>query len=308
MPNLKTTPGPGPTVQSAATANPQAYKTCGTTSRRAPCRSCATPSTAPAWARTSRSRPTPAAAADIAGLASKLGHTAQLDKIEQMLKGSRRPTAGRTEAASDGDPQAPQGLRGAHRPRDRRRHGRLLHPQQRALPVPVGAGAATSQRRPLHRPGRDARAGPDRARLRASRSARSAGSSCRTAGDRHDGHRPRVQDPHPHRRQRAAASEDRPEGHVPRGQPGLPLGPGGRRTGSRSRSRTRCRTSTPTRSTARSTQTRGTTCSCSSTAPGRASRVAAETSRRSSAASSPPTATWRASPSRWPRGARTCAA
>jgi hypothetical protein len=36
----------------------------------------------------------PATAADIAGLASKLGHTAQLDKIEQMLKGITTPGGG----------------------------------------------------------------------------------------------------------------------------------------------------------------------------------------------------------------------
>ena len=36
----------------------------------------------------------PATAADIAGLASKLGHTAQLDKIEQMLKGITTPDGG----------------------------------------------------------------------------------------------------------------------------------------------------------------------------------------------------------------------
>jgi hypothetical protein len=77
-------------------------------------------------------------------------------------------------------------------------------------------------------------------------------------------HRQGVRGRHPRGRHRAAAPEDRAEGHVHRGR--------ARRRARRprelddARSPTRCPTSTPTRSSPRWTPTRATTCGCWSTA------------------------------------------
>ena len=82
------------------------------------------------------------------------------------------------------------------------------------------------------------------------------------------GPRPRVQGPRPHRRHRAAAAQDRAQGHVHRARPGHRARRRWPRRAGRCRSPTRCPTSTPTRSSPRWTPTRATTSRCSSTAPG----------------------------------------
>ena len=77
------------------------------------------------------------------------------------------------------------------------------------------------QGRVLHRAGRHARPGPDRARLGRARRRHHQGRRSRTAAPivTMDA-RPRVQGPRPHRRHRAAAAQDRAEGHVHRARPG----------------------------------------------------------------------------------------
>ena len=63
-------------------------------------------------------------------------------------------------------------------------------------------------------------------------------------------------------RERAAAAQDRPEGHGRRAHAGHARRPASSRRASGSRSARRCRTSTSTRSSPRSTATRAPTCSC----------------------------------------------
>ncbi|CAA9527349.1 MAG: hypothetical protein AVDCRST_MAG85-3355, partial [uncultured Solirubrobacteraceae bacterium] len=119
--------------------------------------------------------------------------------------------------------QEPRGrLRGDHRPLLAVDLRRGLHPRQPARAVPVlRAQAVRAEGRVLHRAGRHAGPGADDPRGRRAhrrhRQGRAQGGSC----DRHHVDRPRVRRHRPHRRHRAAASEDRPEGHVPRAQPGL---------------------------------------------------------------------------------------
>jgi len=95
VPNLKTTPGPGPKqVQSAATANPQAYKDMWDKISAGAVQELRDSVDRAGLGKDLKVSSEPATAADIAGLASKLGHTAQLDKIEQMLKGITTPDGG----------------------------------------------------------------------------------------------------------------------------------------------------------------------------------------------------------------------
>ena len=84
-----------------------------------------------------------------------------------------------------------------------------------------------------------------------------------------DGHRPGVQGPGPHERDRAAAAQDRPEGHVHRPRSRAAATRRWPSRASRSRSARRSPTSTPTRCSRCSTPTRASTCSCWSTALGR---------------------------------------
>ena len=112
--------------------------------------------------------------------------------------------------------------------------------------------------RALERAGRAAGPGPDRARGR--RRGRAGSPSVKVEdgiGRRRPRDRARVREPHPPRRDRAAASEDGAEGHVRRGRPGPRQAGSARAAGSRSP--TRSRTSTRTRSTRRWTPTPGRT-------------------------------------------------
>ena len=85
--------------------------------------------------------------------------------------------------------------------------------------------------------------------------------------DRPDADRPQVQAPDPHQLDRAAAAQDRAQGHVHRARTRAPAPRRSPSPASRSRSPTPTPTSTSTRSSPRSTPTRAATCSCWSTAP-----------------------------------------
>ena len=153
-PNLDATPGPGPQqVQSAATANPQAYQDMWdklSTARSSELRD--SRSTAPAWARTSRS------SEPVTARTRRLGaswHTASAGRDRPSAQGHHAARRRRTEAASDRDPQARQRLRGDHRARRHRAGRRRLHPLQRALALPVhpvGAVHSSTPRCPPPRP------------------------------------------------------------------------------------------------------------------------------------------------------------
>ena len=171
-----------------------------------------------------------------------------------------------TEAARTRDPQAPRDFAAISALRRSRPASSRLHPRPAAAALPVvQAQAVRAQRRVRHRAGRHRRA-----------RARPCASPACAIGDIgdvelkdghavvHDGHRPAVQGPDPHRRDRAAAAR----------RPGLKdmfieLDPGtGRRAGraaraGRSRSTNDGAGRQPRRGPLRrSTPTRATTCSC----------------------------------------------
>ena len=213
-------------------------------------------------------------------------------------------------SASDRDPQAPHATssrssccwssRWASRSTSCTTSGCASRGRGRALPP---------QGRVLHRAGRHAGPGPDGPRLGRARRRHRQDRAQGRRGHRHDGPRPRVQGPRPHRRDRAAAAQDRPEGHVHRAATRVrPTRRWPRRTG-RSRSRTRCPTSTPTRSTPfLDTDTRDYLKLLVNGAGRGPERPRQATCRRSSGASSRPTATWPGSPPRSPSATATCAA
>ena len=95
----------------------------------------------------------------------------------------------------------------------------ILGNQRMRFPLDRGEAVRAEGRVP-DRPGRDRRPGPDRARRRrADRRHRRRRAQGRPR-DRPHGHRPQVRGHGPHGRDRAAASQDRPEGHVHPARPG----------------------------------------------------------------------------------------
>ena len=143
-------------------------------------------------------------------------------------EGLRRAGHGEGAARSeDGDPQARRPLRRGRRARARRGARGRLHPAQPAHALPVGGQAVPAAGRVLHRPGRHARPGPDGARLGRARRRHHQGRPEGRPRRRHAGARPRVQGPRPHRRHRAAAPQDRAQGHVHRARPGHRQGAAG---------------------------------------------------------------------------------
>ena len=183
-----------------------------------------------------------------------------------------------------------------------------LHPQRAADALPVlRAQAVPAQGRVLDRAGRRRRPGPDRPRLRrAHRRHRRRRAQGRPRRDQ-DGHRPGVQGPGPHERDRAAAAQDRPQGHVHRPRAGRRRRAGGQAGLHDPDPRDAARRQPGRGPRACSTPTRASTCSCWSTASAAASRGAAATCATCSPASSRPTATSRASTARSRRGASSCA-
>jgi hypothetical protein len=87
VPNLKTKPGPPPQqMQSAATANPDAYKKLWDDLSQKAVGELRDAVDRAGLDKQLKVSSDPATAADIAGLASKLGNTAQMQKIIDMVK------------------------------------------------------------------------------------------------------------------------------------------------------------------------------------------------------------------------------
>jgi hypothetical protein len=87
VPNLKTTPGPAPQqVQSAATANPKAYQEMWEKLQKSGVKELRDAIDGAGLTKDLKVSSDPATDSDISGLASKLGHTAQLDKVQQLLQ------------------------------------------------------------------------------------------------------------------------------------------------------------------------------------------------------------------------------
>ena len=149
------------------------------------------------------------------------------------------------------------------------------------------------QGRVLHRAGGHAGPGPDRARVGRARRRPHQGRPQGRPRGRHDGARPAVQGPRPHRRDGAAAPEDRPEGHVRRAAARARPRRRWPSAAGRCRSPTRCPTSTPTSSSpSLDADTRDYLTLLVGGAGAGPARAAAPTCARSSSASSPRTATW----------------
>ena len=172
-----------------------------------------------------------------------------------------RSSMTRERPGEEGDQRPPGRLRRDHPAVRRRDRHRRLHPGQRAPALPAGRGGRLPREgRARERPGRHGRPGPDGARGGRARGRHRRRRPRGRRRGRRARARPRVQGPDPRGRHGAAAHEDGPEGHVPRGRPGQR-----RRRSPRaaaSSSRTRRRTSTRTSSCRRSTSTRATTSSC----------------------------------------------
>jgi phospholipid/cholesterol/gamma-HCH transport system substrate-binding protein len=99
VPNLKTTPGPAPKqVQSAATANPKAYQEMWDKLQKSGVKELRDAIDGAGLTKDLKVSSDPATDSEISGLASKLGHAGQLDKVQELLQ--KVPLAGAANGGS----------------------------------------------------------------------------------------------------------------------------------------------------------------------------------------------------------------